>query len=61
MSERAADAVGNPLGPNDSDVLVDASMPGVRWFLRMRLNYVDQVLAHDGRPGTAIVGVAEDA
>ncbi|MFZ2238754.1 MAG: acetoacetate--CoA ligase [Gordonia amarae] len=60
VSARAADVEGNPLGPNDSDVLADASMPGARWFPRIRLNYVDQILAHADRPGTAIVGVTED-
>ena len=60
LSDRAADADGKPLGPDNSDVLADASMPGARWFPAMRLNYVDQVLAHADRPGAAIIGVTED-
>ena len=47
-------------GPGDAGVLADAAMPGARWFPGVRLNYVDQVLRHAGRPGAAIVGVDED-
>ena len=64
VSERAAAADGGPLGPDDHAVLAPATsgatMPGARWFPAMRLNYVDQILAHADQPGTAIVGVTED-
>ena len=56
----AADVDGDRLGDNDSDVLADSSMPGARWFPRMRLNYVDAVLRHADLPGDAIVGLTED-
>lgn len=47
-------------GPGDAAVLADPAMPGARWFPGVRLNYVDQVLRHSGRAGTAIVGIDED-
>lgn len=49
-----------PLGDGDAAVLADAAMPGARWFPDVRLNYVDQVLAHCDRDGVAITGLDED-
>ncbi|GAB18171.1 acetoacetyl-CoA synthetase [Gordonia effusa NBRC 100432] len=48
-----------PLGPAASDVLADSTMPGAQWFPKIRLNYVDQVVAHAGLAGAAIVGLDE--
>ncbi|MEZ0355017.1 acetoacetate--CoA ligase [Mycobacterium sp. SA01] len=47
-------------GSGDEAVLADATMPGAVWFPGVRLNYVDQILRHAGRPGAAIVGIDED-
>ena len=47
-------------GAGDDAILAEATMPGVRWFPGVRLNYVDQVLRHGGQPGAAIIGVDED-
>lgn len=49
-------------GPGDGDtaVLADPAMPGAQWFPGVRLNYVDAVLRHSGRPGPALVGIGED-
>ncbi|MFT4288508.1 acetoacetate--CoA ligase [Nocardioides sp.] len=41
-------------------VLGATTMPGAEWFRGARLNYVDQVLRHADRPGTAVVSIAED-
>ncbi|MGY4712529.1 acetoacetate--CoA ligase [Mycolicibacterium sp. CBM1] len=46
--------------PGEDGVLADAAMPGARWFPGVRLNYVDQILRHRNRTGTAIVGIDED-
>ncbi len=51
-------AVGPEAG--DAAILADSGMPGATWFPGVRLNYVDQVLRHCERDGTAIVGVDED-
>ncbi|WP_264001112.1 AMP-binding protein, partial [Mycolicibacterium gadium] len=50
------------VGPASGDeaVLADATMPGAVWFPGVRLNYLDQILRHTGRPGAAIVGIDED-
>jgi acetoacetyl-CoA synthetase len=55
-------AVGPGSGDDAGDdaILAEATMPGVRWFPGVRLNYVDQVLRHGGQPGAAIIGVDED-
>ncbi|MFW0791345.1 acetoacetate--CoA ligase [Gordonia sp. CPCC 205333] len=55
LDERAA----SPLGREPSDVLADSTMPGAHWFPAVRLNYVDQVVAHSGLAGAAIVGLDE--
>jgi acetoacetyl-CoA synthetase len=47
-------------GQGDTAVLADPAMPGARWFPGVRLNYVEQALRHAGRPGPAIIGIAED-
>ena len=49
-------------GPADGDaaILADPAMPGARWFPGVRLNYVEQVLRHRGRPGAAVIGIDED-
>ncbi|MDV8015353.1 acetoacetate--CoA ligase [Rhodococcus sp. IEGM 1241] len=41
-------------------ILGSTQMPGAQWLPGARLNYVDQVLRHGSRPGTAVVSVAED-
>lgn len=46
--------------PGAAGVLANASMPDAVWFPGVRLNYVEQILRHTTRPGTAIVGVDED-
>lgn len=43
-----------------SQVLGSAAMPGAQWLPGARLNYADQVLRHAGRPGPAVVSIAED-
>lgn len=43
-----------------TEVLVDAPMPGQRWFEEARLSYVDQVMRHRDLSGAAIVTVHED-
>ncbi|MFT4125685.1 MAG: acetoacetate--CoA ligase [Gordonia sp. (in: high G+C Gram-positive bacteria)] len=60
LAEIAESDDGAPLGDAPTDVLADAQMPGARWFPGVRLNYVDAVLRHAGRPGAAIVGVDEE-
>ena len=47
-------------GPGDDAILAETTMPGAQWFPGVRLNYVDQVLLHAGRPGPAIIGIDED-
>ncbi|WP_113699229.1 acetoacetate--CoA ligase [Nonomuraea lactucae] len=41
-------------------VLDRRTMPGAKWFQGARLNYVDQVMRFDDRPGAAVVSIAED-
>jgi acetoacetyl-CoA synthetase len=41
-------------------VLGSSDMPGAQWLVGARLNYADQVLRHAGRPGPAVVSIAED-
>ncbi|MBA0046333.1 acetoacetate--CoA ligase [Mycobacteroides sp. LB1] len=50
---------GTGLRDGDGGILPESVMPGAQWFPGVRLNYVDQVLRHAGRPGPAIVGVDE--
>lgn len=42
------------------EVLTAEEMPNHRWFAGARLNYVDQVLRHQGLPGAAVVSISED-
>ncbi|XVQ06462.1 acetoacetate--CoA ligase [Spirillospora sp. CA-255316] len=39
--------------------LADEAMPGARWFPRLRLNYVEQVLRHCDQLGPAIIDESE--
>lgn len=45
--------------PGETGVLVETKMPGAQWFPGVKLNYVNQVLRHTYRPGTAIIGIDE--
>lgn len=53
-------AVAGDLPDGDAAVLASEDMPGAQWFPDVTLNYVQQVLRHAGRDGTAIVGLDED-